>query len=325
MTVPVLRIQDLTVVLRSQDWLGRDRPEVRPVEGVDLELAAGQTVGLVGESGCGKSTLARSIVGLLPMAAGAIQLAGQEWQRVRGRSRRELRRQIQLVFQDPSGSLNPRLTVGAALGEAVGAGRRITRKERRQRVAALLGEVGLTAEVGPRYPHELSGGQRQRVAIARALAVDPLVLVADEPTSALDVPVQARILALLAQIQRERGMAILLISHDLHLVRKICQRLLVMYLGRIVESMSVEEGHSPRHPYSEQLAAVTPSLATGLRGQPPLVIQGDVPSLLQPPRGCPFAPRCPRRKSSCLMELPSLREAGSGHWVRCPVVLDGPA
>ena len=295
------------------------------MEGVDLDLATGQTVGLVGESGCGKSTLARAIVGLLPVEAGTIHLADQEFQSSHGRSRRDLRRQIQLVFQDPGSSLNPRLTVATAIGEAVVAGRRIGRNERQQRVVALLGEVGLSTEIGHRYPHELSGGQRQRVAIARALAVDPLVLVADEPTSALDVPVQARVLALLAQIQRERGMALLLISHDLHLVHKICQRMLVMYLGRIVESLSVEEGHHPRHPYSEQLAAATPSLAAGLRGQPPQVMPGDVPSLLRPPRGCSFAPRCRLRKSSCQMELPSLHEAGSGHWVRCPVVLNRPA
>jgi oligopeptide/dipeptide ABC transporter ATP-binding protein len=278
-------------------------------------------LGLVGESGCGKSSLARAIVGLLPVARGFVRIGGNELTALRGGDFRRARRAIQLVFQDPYGSLNPRLTAGNCLAEAVAVGRSLTARERSDSVVALLAEVGLAPEIIHSYPHELSGGQRQRVAIARALAVDPLVLVADEPTSALDVPVQARILNLLGEIQQRRGMAILMISHDLHLVNKVCQRVAVMYLGRIVEQFPIRQDVQPLHPYPVALAAATPSLRKGLAGEQTTVPVGEVPSLVNPPPGCPFEPRCVVRKPACKQALPPLQEVGAGRQVRCPVVL----
>lgn len=320
MSAPLLQVRGLEVRFQGRDWLGRRRGVLRPVAGVDLTLDSGQTVGLVGESGCGKSSLARAVVGLLPIASGSVFLAGSDLARLQGRARRHVRRQIQLIFQDPVGSLNPRLTVAATLSEALGAGGVPGGQQRQEGISRLLQLVGLPAEVGARHPHALSGGQRQRVAIARAVAVEPRVLIADEPTSALDVPVQARILELLRRLQRERGMALLLISHDLHLVSKTCQRLMVMYLGHIVESYSVASGQHPQHPYSRLLIAATPALGRAPNGGQAPAATGEVPSLSAPPAGCPFLSRCPYRKSSCSSDLPDLTEVVPGHWLRCPVV-----
>jgi oligopeptide/dipeptide ABC transporter ATP-binding protein len=283
-------------------------------------IAAAQTVGLVGESGCGKSSLARALVGLLPITTGSVILAGCDISRVQGKTRREMRRKIQLVFQDPVASLNPRWSVAGVLTEALNVGGIADGREGEERVAQLLRQVGLPAEVGARFPHELSGGQRQRVAIARAVAVEPLVLIADEPTSALDVPVQARILELIRTLQQGQGLAVLLISHDLHLVAKTCQRIMVMYLGLIVESYAVSRGQQPRHPYARLLTAATPGLTGPAVEDIPQASGVEVPDLRSPPAGCPFAPRCPRRKSACSSDLPPLIEVAPGHWLRCPVV-----
>jgi oligopeptide transport system ATP-binding protein len=294
------------------------------VAGVDFSIGAGQTVGLVGESGCGKSSLARALVGLLPVAAGAVILAGREISNLQGAALRESRRKIQMIFQDPAASLNPRRTVASVLSEALATSGVPKGRQRHDRVEQLLRVAGLPVQVGARYPHELSGGQRQRVAIARAVAVEPLVLIADEPTSALDIPVQARILELIRTLQQKQGMAMLLISHDLHLVGKTCQRIMVMYMGHIVESYAVNNGQQPLHPYSCLLAAATPGLTKRPAGGIAREALGEIPSLLSPPTGCPFAPRCIRRKSTCTSDLPALTEIRPGHWLRCPVVQAGP-
>lgn len=321
---PALELRDLTVAFaqRGRRWLGA-RQSLEAVREVSLSVAAGEAVGLVGQSGCGKSTLARAAVGLLPATAGAVLVAGRELGDLSGADLRRARRLAQLVFQEPGGSLNPRLTVGAAIGEALAAA---AAGDRRARVRALLSEAGLPPDAAEAFPHELSGGQRQRVAIARALAAAPVVLVADEPTSALDVPVQARILNLLARARRERGLALLLISHDLHVVRGVCARVAVMYLGRLVESLPAAA--PPRHPYSRALAAAAPRLSAKTAAGPTPAARTGGPaasqepsSLLFPPSGCPYHPRCPQREPACAAGLPPLAETAPGHLVRCPVVL----
>jgi len=305
----------VSLVLEASD-LAVAFGRARPVDGVSLTIADGEAVGLVGESGCGKTTLARAIALHLPLAAGSLRVAGAEAGALRGSALRRARRRVQLVFQDPAGSLDPRQTVAGALLEA--RGRLPDAAARRAAVDALLAEVGLPADCGGAYPHELSGGERQRVAIARALAVSPALLVADEPTSALDVTVRARVLALLDEARRRRGLGLLLISHDLQLVRHACDRVAVMYLGRILELFPARSPAAPRHPYSLALLAAAPALSRTLAGQRPVAAAGEVPSLLRPPAGCPWQPRCDRAESACSRALPGLEIAGSGHLLRCP-------
>jgi oligopeptide/dipeptide ABC transporter ATP-binding protein len=322
MNEPVLDVRDLVVCFEARGGFWRSRRGViRAVDGVSLAVAAGQTLGLVGESGCGKSSVARAIVGLVRIRSGTVKVAGRDLASLRGWQGRLARRSVQMIFQDPYGSLNPRRTIGKTIQEAVTSGEPVRGAVVAERVDALLAEVGLEPTLHPCYPHELSGGQRQRVAIARALAARPCAIVADEPTSALDVTVQARILRLLREAQRQRGLALLLISHDLTLVRRFCRRIAVMYLGRIVELFPVAEGLRPLHPYSHALAAAAPSLAGGLRRESPAVVPGAVPSFLTPPSGCPYHPRCPRRQPACQTSLPALEALDSEHLVRCPVAL----
>jgi peptide/nickel transport system ATP-binding protein len=343
--VPALLIRGLTVhfSVRAGGWWRRSRL-IEPVQAVDLELPAGSMLGLVGESGCGKSTLGRAVAGLLPAAAGEIHVSGREITRLRSAELRAARRSVQLVFQDPQGSLNPRLQVAKVLREALDAGGRGRARDGgsgtesageeegrgRQSEASLdrlLAEVGLDRTVLAAYPHELSGGQRQRVAIARALAVQPRVLVADEPTSALDVPVQSRILNLLRRVQVQRSLGILLISHDLPLVRRTCRQVAVMYLGRIVEVLPDADVARAKHPYTRALAAAAPSLLAGLApdertDRARYLLRDEPPSFLYPPTGCPYHPRCPLAVEACRRELPALAPgAGPGHRVRCPIVL----
>jgi oligopeptide/dipeptide ABC transporter ATP-binding protein len=309
---PVLEARDLAVAFRR----------IRPVDGISLTIAAGEAVGLVGESGCGKTTLAKAIALHLPLAAGSLRIGGRDVGGLRGSALRRVRRDVQLVFQDPQASLDPRQRVADALLEALDARASGRGGERAGRgsIAKLLAEVGLPDGCGAAYPHELSGGERQRVAIARALAVSPCLLVADEPTSALDVTVQARLLNLLDEARRRRGLGLLLISHDLHLVRHVCDRVAVMYLGRILESFPTR-GAAPRHPYSLALAAATPALAKSLAGGAMNAPAGEVPSLRHPPSGCPWQPRCDRAEMACSQALPPLEAASPGHLVRCPPTL----
>jgi oligopeptide/dipeptide ABC transporter ATP-binding protein len=287
----------------------------RAVDGVSFHVGPGETLGLVGESGCGKTTVGRLILRLLPPTAGRIVFDGQDVTRLPERRLRGFRRQVQVVFQDPYSSLNPRLTVRDIVGEPLrnfGASRR----EAATRVAALLDRVGLPPEYMSRYPHAFSGGQRQRIGIARALALSPRLLVCDEAVSSLDVSVQAQILNLLADLQRELGLALLFISHNLAVVRHVSHRVAVMYLGRLVE-LAPEPAlfQHPRHPYTRALLAAVPEPDPAVPA--PVVLPGEIPSPLDPPAGCRFQTRCPRAEARCRTAEPALTEEQPGHWVRC--------
>jgi oligopeptide/dipeptide ABC transporter ATP-binding protein len=322
MTAPLLEVRDLVKHYPGERaWLGLGRPRsvVRAVDGVSLDIPPGRTLGLVGESGCGKSTVGRTILRLTEPTAGTVRFDGRDVLALRGAELRALRRRMQIVFQDPYGSLNPRMTIGQTVREGLDIHEIGATSDRPARVAALLSEVGLDAELAGRYPHELSGGQRQRVGIARALAVEPAFLICDEPVSALDVSVQAQVLNLLADLRERRKLTYLFIAHDLAVVRHIAEDVAVMYLGRIVErARAAELYRAARHPYTRSLLSAVPVPdPTAQRAR--IVLQGDVPSPARPPSGCPFHPRCPHPKKSerCRTELPVLREVAPGHSAAC--------
>ena len=290
---------------------------VRAVEDVDLEIGEGQTLGLVGESGCGKSTLGRVLLRLLEADRGEIRFEGKDVRRASRKEMRALRRQMQIVFQDPYASLNPRMTVGEAIAEGLVIHRLVARKDRAGRVKELLETVGLRASHADRYPHEFSGGQRQRIGIARALALEPRLIVADEPVSSLDVSIQAQILNLMMDLQKRFGIAYLFISHDLRVVRHLSDEVAVMYLGRIVERAPAESLYrTPQHPYTEALLSAVPLPDPTLKRQR-IVLSGDVPSPIHPPPGCPFHPRCPKAIERCRTERPHLNEVVQGHFSAC--------
>jgi oligopeptide/dipeptide ABC transporter ATP-binding protein len=290
---------------------------------VEFDIARHETVGLVGESGCGKTTLGRLVMGLVPATAGSVRLDGEELTGLSYRRLRPLRRKMQMVFQDPVGSLNPRSTVGRIVEEPLRVHGLGSAKERAARVRDLLVHVGLSPDAAARYPHEFSGGQRQRIGIARALALNPSLIIADEPVSALDVSVQAQVLNLLLSLQREFGLSFLFISHDLAVVRYIADRILVMYLGQIVEEASrADIWHNPLHPYTAGLLAAHPRPISkgqigGHRFQP---LEGDVPSPVAPPAGCRFHTRCPYRVERCSQEEPALRSFTGGRRAACHLV-----
>jgi oligopeptide transport system ATP-binding protein len=279
---------------------------VRAVDGVDFDLKPGETLALVGESGCGKSTLARALVGLSPITSGSIRFRGQEVSAASRSELRPLRRAVQLVFQDPYASLNPRLTVRAMLAEALNLHRPRGPRQTGEDVAELLSSVGLDPALAERFPHEFSGGQRQRISVARALAVSPSVVLCDEVTSSLDVSVQAQILELLKSLQQRLGLSYLFVTHDLGLVRYIAHRVAVMYLGQLVELRDSEALFTePAHPYTRALIASSPRVGREARSERSL-LGGEVPSPLRPPSGCRFHPRCPQRFERCPQQPPPL-------------------
>ncbi len=306
---PLLQVRDLVKYYHAGGLLAARKPPVRAVDGVSFEIGRGETLALVGESGCGKSSVGRTILRLQEPTSGEAVFEGQDVFRLGREPLRALRRRMQIIFQDPYGSLNPRMTVGAAVAEGMQIHRLASGAELERRVAALLEEVGLDPSYARRYPHEFSGGQRQRIGIARALAVEPVFIVCDEPVSALDVSVQAQVLNLLADLQRQRGLSYLFIAHDLAVVRQIAQRIAVMYLGRIVETGPTEALLAdPRHPYTQALLSAVPEPDPGAQRRR-IVLHGDLPSPSNPPPGCPFHTRCfhPLRNERCRTEVPPLR------------------
>ena len=293
---------------------------VRAVDGVDLELHAGRTLGVVGESGCGKSTLAKLLVGLEPPTSGSIKVLGQEIGGLSARRIRPVRRDVQLVFQDPYTSLNPRMTVGDIVGEPFEIHTDVVpRRERGAAVKELLDMVGLSPDHVNRYPHQFSGGQRQRIGIARALALRPRVLVCDEPVSALDVSIQGQVINLLERLQDELGLAYVFIAHDLSVVRHIADEVAVMYLGKVVERGAGAEIYGgPRHPYTQALLSAVPVPDPALRGhREEIILQGDVPSPIDPPSGCRFRTRCWKAAERCAEEVPGLDAGGGAHEAAC--------
>ncbi len=311
LTAPLLEASGLSkrFPLRrpALDWLrGRPAPVLQALDGVSLAVHSGETLGIVGESGCGKSTLARCLVRLHEPDSGAIRLRGEDALALAGPARRAYNRQVQMVFQDPQGSLNPRLRIGAALAEVLAVHRVVPRDEVPGRVRALLDLVHLPADAAGRYPHEFSGGQRQRIGIARALAVEPALIIADEPVSALDVSVQAQVVNLFLELQGRLGLALVFITHDLRLVRHIAHRTAVMYLGRIVEAGPTEAlFDAPLHPYTQALMQAVPHVVPGARRRG-AAVRGELPNAIAPPPGCPFHPRCPVAVARCATDVPAL-------------------
>jgi oligopeptide transport system ATP-binding protein len=322
MTEPLLRVSNLVKKFWVRGGIFSRRKEwVHAVNEVSFELAAGETLGLVGESGCGKSTTGRCILRLIEPTSGEVWFQGTNVTALDKTSLRALARDMQIIFQDPYASLDPRMTVGAIIGEAlIIHGLTKSRREFEDRILELLETVGLHADHMRRYPHEFSGGQRQRIGIARALAVSPRLIVCDEPVSALDVSIQAQVINLLEDLQQQFGLTYIFIAHDLSVVEHISTRVAVMYLGKIVEIATARDLYTaPLHPYTEALLSAVPVPDPAARRQR-IVLQGEVPSSLKPPSGCPFHTRCPIRELPlCATETPLLKQSSGGHWVACHV------
>src|SRR5580700_4052692 len=317
--MPLLEIKNLKVHFPVKHGMfSRVKEHVKAVDDVSFAIEPGETLGLVGESGCGKTTLGRAIVKLLEPTAGSILFEGEDIARLTGPELRARRRKFQMIFQDPYGSLNPRMTVGQIVGEALDIHQLVENASARQkRILELLQAVGLDSAHAQRYPHEFSGGQRQRIGIARALAVEPKLIVCDEPVSALDVSIQAQVINLLEDLQEQFGLTYLFIAHDLSVVEHISTRVAVMYLGRVVEIAPARELYdNPLHPYAEALLSAVPIPDPTVKRQR-IMLQGDVPNPIHPPSGCHFHTRCPIAKPDCSQRDPVLRESRPGHWVAC--------
>ena len=320
MSQPLLRVTDLVKHFPIKGgFLGRTVDKVHAVDGVSFDLAAGETLGVVGESGCGKSTTGRCILRLIEPSSGQVWFEGQEVTKLGKNELRALARDMQIIFQDPYASLNPRMTVAAIIGEALTIHKLTkTPTEYEERIVELLETVGLSADHMRRYPHEFSGGQRQRIGIARALAVSPKLVVCDEAVSALDVSIQAQVINLLEDLQEKFKLTYMFIAHDLSVVEHISDRVAVMYLGRIVEIAPANKLYTnPLHPYTEALLSAVPIPDPQVKRKR-IMLQGDVPSPIHPPSGCHFHTRCPiAQKPLCNTEAPALKQSSDGHWVAC--------
>ena len=316
----VLEIRDIAVHFSGRSgFLSKQKSVVKAVNGVNLVIGRAETVALVGESGCGKSTLSNTIVGLQAPVSGSVRIAGEEVVGADKKKLNDIRRKVQMIFQDPALSLDPRSTVGATVSEPLIVRGVAKGKELKERVGALLQQVGLRPEHADRYPHQLSGGQRQRVVIARALALEPDLVICDEPVSALDVSVRAQILNLLVALQKRTGVSYLFVSHDLSVVRHICDRVVVMYLGRFVEMADRDAFFAnPKHPYTKALMSAVPEADPVVqRSKERLVLSGELPSPANIPSGCAFHTRCPLATSTCSTERPELTPRDDGAYVAC--------
>ncbi|HEY3367677.1 MAG TPA: ABC transporter ATP-binding protein [Symbiobacteriaceae bacterium] len=311
---PLLQVKDLKKFFH----VGPNRV-LKAVDNVSFTIRKGEVMGLVGESGCGKSTTGRTIIGLYEPTGGTIRFNGKDATRLNPVEAKAFTRQMQMIFQDPYASLNPRMTVGDIIGEAIDIHGLATGKERLDQICELLHTVGMNREHAGRFPHEFSGGQRQRIGIARALAVDPQFIIADEPISALDVSIQAQVVNLMERLRAERGLTYLFIAHDLSMVKHISDKVGVMYLGKLVETAPSGELYAnPLHPYTEALLSAIPIPDPDVeRARRRIVLEGDVPSPVNPPAGCRFKTRCPKAMEICGQEDPKLKEVGTGHHVAC--------
>jgi oligopeptide/dipeptide ABC transporter ATP-binding protein len=297
--------------------LQRVKSHVKAVDGITLDIYRGETLGVVGESGCGKSTLGRTILGLESLTEGELVFNGNNISKYSSRQLKPFKKEMQMIFQDPYASLNPKQRIGDALEEAFIIHTNLPAEKRREKVIKLLNEVGLKEEHYERYPHEFSGGQRQRIGIARAISINPSFIVCDEPVSALDVSVQAQVIKLLKDLQEKHALTYLFVSHDLGVVRHLCNRVLVMYLGQMVELAPVNKLYeNPTHPYTEALLSAIPRPTVG-RKRERIRLTGDLPSPSNPPTGCPFHTRCPIAKDHCTTEKPAWRQIDDGHFIAC--------
>jgi oligopeptide/dipeptide ABC transporter ATP-binding protein len=314
----LLIVENLKKYFPLRRWLlGKQTAMVKAVDGVRLVVKRGETLGLVGESGCGKTTLGRCILRLEEPTEGRVFFESQEITACDRETLRRLRCHMQIIFQDPYSSLNPRMTVGGIIGEPFEIHGMLSRRGRRERVKELMALVGLLPEHMNRHPHEFSGGQRQRISVARALALNPKLIIADEPVSALDVSIQAQILNLLVQLQKQLDLTYIFISHDLSVVRHVSDRVGVMYLGRVVELGGKDSLYSrPAHPYTRALMSAIP-LANPLQEKKRIILKGDIPSPINPPSGCSFHPRCQDCQEVCTQAYPTPEQIGEGHWVAC--------